>query len=137
MAQSVQIARGSGFAKIRNPWGVIGLSLITCGVYYLFWWFFINREMCDLGNARGVDLGQSPGVSVLAVTLGSFLIIPPFVSIWRTGSRMEGAQRAVGQSGGSTPLFFVMHLVPIVSIFAPVYLQSQLNKVWRTLPPSP
>lgn len=137
MAQSVQIARGSGFAKIRNPWGVIGLALITLGFYYLFWWFFINREMRDLGNARSVDLGQSAGVSVLAVTLGSFLIIPPFVSIWKTGRRMEGAQLAVGESGGSGPLFFVMHLIPIVSLFAPVYLQTELNKAWRALPPSP
>ena len=133
MAQSVQIARGAGFAKIRNPWGVIGLSLITLGVYYWFWWFFINREMRDLGNARGVDLGQSPGTSLVAVTLGSILIIPPFLSIWRTGRRMEGAQQAVGISGGSGPVFFLMHLIPIVSLFAPVYLQSQLNKVWRIL----
>ena len=24
---------------------VMGLSLITLGFYYLFWWFFVNREM--------------------------------------------------------------------------------------------
>jgi hypothetical protein len=130
MAQSVQIARGSGFAKMRDPWGVLALSLITLGFYYVFWWFFVNREMRDLGNAKGVDLGQSPGLSVLAVTLGSILIIPPFLSIWRTGRRMEGTQRAVGENGGSGPLFFLMHLVPIVSLFAPIYFQSQLNKAW-------
>jgi hypothetical protein len=61
VAQSVQIAPGAGFAKIRNPWGVLGLSLITLGIYYVFWWYFINREMRDAGNANGVDLGQSPG----------------------------------------------------------------------------
>ncbi len=71
-------------------------------------WFFVNREMRDVGNARGVDLGQSPGLSVLAVTLGSILIVPPFVSIWRTGRRMEGAQQAVGESDGSGPLFLCM-----------------------------
>ncbi len=133
MARSVQIAAGSGHAKIRNPWGVIGLSLITLGIYYVFWWFFINREMRDTGNARGVDLGQSPGISVLAITLGAILIVPPFLSIWRTGRRMEGTQQAVGVEKGSGPLFFVMHLVPIVSLFAPVYMQSQLNKAWRAI----
>lgn len=133
MAQSVQIAPGGGFAKMRNPWGVIGLSLITLGIYYVFWWYFINREMKEVGNANNVDLGQSPGISVLAITLGAFVIVPPFVSVWKTGRRMEGTQRTVGVSGGSGPLFFVLHLIPIVSLFAPVYMQTELNKAWRAV----
>ena len=32
-------------AKIRNPLGVIGLTLITLGIYFFFWWYYINREM--------------------------------------------------------------------------------------------
>jgi hypothetical protein len=137
MAESVQIAHGGGLAKIRQPWGVIGLALITFGIYYVFWWYFINREMKDLGNARGVDLGQSPGTSVLAVTLGAFVIVPPFVSVWMTGRRMEGAQRTVGVLGGSGPLFFVLHLVPIISLYAPVYMQKELNKVWHAVDATP
>jgi hypothetical protein len=133
MAESVQIAPGPGFAKMRNPWAVIGLSLITLGIYYVFWWYFINREMRDFGNANNVDLGQSPGVSVLAITLGAFVIVPPFVSVWKTGRRMEGTQRTAGVSGGSGPLFFVLHIIPIVSLFAPVYMQTELNKAWRTI----
>lgn len=133
MAQSVEISPGNGFAKTRNPWVVLGLSLITLGIYYVFWYYFINREMRDLGNANGVDLGQSPGVSVLAITLGAFIIIPPFVSIWKTGRRMEGTQRTAGVSGGSGPLFFVLHIIPIVSLFAPVYMQMELNKAWHSI----
>ena len=133
MAESVQIARGAGSAKMRNPWGVLGLTLITLGVYYVFWWYFINREMRDVGDANGVDLGRSPATSVIAITIGSFVIIPPFVSIWKTGRRMEGTQRVVGVSGGSGPLFFVLHIIPIVSLFAPVYMQMQLNTAWRVI----
>jgi hypothetical protein len=133
MAQSVQIAPERGFAKIRNPWAVLGLSLITLGIYYVFWWYFINREMRDVGNANGVDLGQSPGVSVLAITVGAFVIIPPFVSIWKTGRRMEGTQRATGVSGGNGPLFFLLEIIPIVSLFAPVYMQMELNKAWHAI----
>ena len=59
MAESVQIAPAAGSAKMRNPWGVLGFTLITLGVYYVFWWYFINREMRDVGNANGVDLGKS------------------------------------------------------------------------------
>jgi Domain of unknown function (DUF4234) len=133
VAESVEVAANGPRAKIRNPWGVLGLTLITLGTYYLFWWYFINREMRDLGNADGVDLGQSPGVSVLAITLGAFLIVPPFVSVWKTGRRMEGTQRAVGTLGGSGPLFFVLHVIPIVGLFAPVYMQMELNNAWRAI----
>ena len=54
-------------AKIRNPLGVIGLSLITLGIYFFFWWYYVNREMRELGKTRGVDLGQKPSNSVWAV----------------------------------------------------------------------
>lgn len=133
MAESVQLAPSGGHAKMRNPLAVLALSLITLGIYYGFWWYFINREMRDFGNANGVDLGQSPGVSVLAITLGAFVIIPPFVSVWRTGRRMEGTQRTAGISGGSGPLFFVLHIIPIVNLFAPIYMQMELNKAWRAI----
>ena len=77
---------------------------------------------------------MSPGMSLLAVTIGSILIIPPFVSIWGTGRRMQIAQRTVGVHGGSGLLWFVRHIIPVISVFAPVYLQYQLNKVWATQP---
>jgi len=133
MAETVTIAPGGGTAKIRHPWGVLGLMIITIGIYYLFWWYFINREMRDLGRARNVDLGSSPGMSVVAITIGGIIIVPPFVSVWNTGRRMEGTQRAVGVSGGSGPLFFVMSIIPIVSLFSPVYMQGNLNDAWRAM----
>ena len=132
MAQSVQIAPGAGFAKMRNPWAVIGLSLITLGIYYVFWWYFINREMRDVGQTQGVDLGTSPATSTLAFTLGVVIIIPFLWTVWTTGQRMERTQRALGIADpGSGGLFFVLHLVPIISLYAPVYLQQQLNRAWQ------
>jgi hypothetical protein len=41
------------------------------------------------------------------------------------------AQRAVGADTGSGPLFYVLQLIALVWLFAPVYMQSQLNKAWR------
>ena len=70
MAEEVAIAGTESRAKLRNPLGVVGLSIITIGIYYIFWWYYINREMRDFGRARGTDLGQNPTNSVLAITLG-------------------------------------------------------------------
>jgi hypothetical protein len=134
MAATVQITDRGRTAKVRNPWAVLLFTVITLGVYYLVWYYKINREMSDWGEQHNVDIGMSPGMSVLAVTLGGILIIPPFVSIWGTGKRMQLTQRAANVHGGSGLLWFVMHIIPIVSLFAPVYLQYQLNQAWETQP---
>ena len=80
MAEEVALAGTEARAKLRNPLGVVGLSIITIGIYYIFWWYFINREMRDFGRARGTDLGQNPGNSVLAITLGALIIVPAIVT---------------------------------------------------------
>jgi hypothetical protein len=65
-------------------------------------------------------------MSVLAVTLGAFLIIPPFVSYWRTWSRVREATDLDGMSAG---IQFCLIFLPIVSIAYLGYLQSKLNRV--------
>lgn len=134
MATTVRITDRGQTAKLRNPLAVLLFTVITLGIYYLVWYYKVNREMSDWGAQNNVDIGTSPGLSVIAITLGAFLIIPPLVSIWGTGKRMQFTQRAADVHGGSGLLWFVLHVVPVVSFFAPVYLQYQLNKAWETRP---
>jgi hypothetical protein len=130
MAEELAIANGTGSVKLRNPLGVVGLSLITLGIYYIFWWYFINREMRDLGHARNQDLGQSPGNSVLAITLGALIIVPALVSLWRTSDRIQRSQEVAGvERGANGPIIFILLL-----LIGPVgiwYAQSELNKAWE------
>jgi hypothetical protein len=128
-------ARGA-YVKIRHPWGAFLLVLITLGIYYLFWYFFINRELRDFGQTAddaGNRIEVNPWVSLLAVTLGWFLIVPPFVSMYRTFKRIRTAQEIADVGPRVSPglgllLFF------IALIFFPVevpYAQTNLNRVWR------
>jgi Domain of unknown function (DUF4234) len=129
MAEEVAIANTGATAKLRNPLGVVGLSIITIGIYYVFWWYFINREMRDFGRARNTDLGQSPGSSVLALTLGALIIVPALVTLWRTSDRIQRSQETAGvPSPAIGPLIFVLLL-----LIGPVgvwYAQNELNKAW-------
>ena len=130
MAEEVAIAGTESRAKLRNPLGVVGLSIITIGIYYVFWWYFINREMRDFGRARDTDLGQSPGNSVLALTLGALIIVPALVTLWTTSGRIQRTQETAGvDHPASGPVIFILLL-----LIGPVgiwYAQNELNKAWE------
>lgn len=130
MAQEVLIAGGPNRAKLRNPWGVLGLLLITLGIYHIFWWYYINREMRDYGHATGYDLGQNPTNSVLAVFPGGLIIVPALISYWNGTKRVQAAQRVAGVV---PPLngWLALILFVLIGIAYPPYVQSELNKVWR------
>jgi hypothetical protein len=133
MAHEIQIPGAGSTAKIRNPLGVLGLGLITLGIYHFFWWYFVNREMADYGQANGMpELGDNPVLSVLAVTIGALIIIPPFVSLWRTLKRIETAQnRALGSNNIGVILLFVLAFIPLVNLAVLPVMQSNLNQVWE------
>lgn len=137
MAEQVAIAGTGATAKIRSPIGVLGLTVITLSIYSIFWWYFINRELADLGRATGSeDLGDKPGLSTLAWTLGGFIIVPPFVTVFGTSKRIETAQEKVLGSNNFSPVvvlacfiggFFL--LLPFLAV--PILMQSNLNQVWE------
>jgi uncharacterized protein DUF4234 len=133
MAQEVTIPNGASQAKIRNPIAVLLLSFITLGIYGIFWWYFINREMADLGRANSEPkLGDNPVMSVLAITLGGLIIIPALVSHWRTLKRIETAQNVVLGSNNFSPLLlFIVSFIPLVNLVVTPLMQSNLNQVWQ------
>ena len=128
MAYPVEI-RGTGTeGKIRNPLGVIALSFVTLGIYSIFWYYFVNKEMAALGRARNSDeLGDSPGTSVLAVTLGILLIVPPFVSLYHAWKRLSSGERLTERSGVEAGLGFLLTI--FISPVGHYIFQSNWNKV--------
>jgi hypothetical protein len=137
MAEEVQIAGTPATAKIRSPWAAALLPIITLGIYYLVWYYKINREMRDLGRARNTDeLGESPGTSLLAITLGALIIVPAIVSVVRTAQRIQKAERLVGiEQLLSGWLSLVLYILITPAFWA--YQQSELNKVWRSAGEAP
>ena len=128
MAEEIQIRGGDAMAKKRDPLAIVGLSIITLGIYFLVWYFKTNKELAALGRSRGTEaLGTSPGVSLLAVTLGVLVIVPPFVSLFHTWKRLQAAEKLTGVDGTDAGLGFLL------SVFlAPIghyMFQADLNKV--------
>ena len=116
MAEEVLIAGGPNRAKIRNPWGVLGLLLVTLGIYSVFWWYYVNREMRDYGHATGNDLAQNPMNSALAWFPGALIIVPHIVTAWRGTLRAQSAQRVAGLallSGWIALILYIFLQVPM------------------------
>src|SRR5436309_8534794 len=97
MAERVHV-RGTT-VKIRNPVLAFVWCLVTIGIYYVVWYYKINRELRD---AYGIAV--SPVVALLAVTLGWLVIVPPFVSWYRTFERIVTAQRRAGAASEASPI---------------------------------
>jgi len=129
MAEEVQIKGSSETGKIRNPLGIIGLAIITLGIYAIVWYYKVNKELAAIGESRGTEeCGTSPATSVIAVTLGSFILVPPFVSAYKFCTRLSAAERVTGTPQGmEAGLLFLLYvfLSPIAAYIA----QSNMNKV--------
>lgn len=135
MAQLVPIPGAGTEAKVRTPIAVPLLSLITLGIYGIFWWYFINREMADYGKRRGApELGDSPGKSVLAISLGALVVVPAVWTTVTTFKRVQALQRLTGET---QPINGWIGLILFVVISPALYgyMQSGLNSSWRAVQP--
>src|SRR5882762_4127036 len=97
MAEELQV--GTTRVKIRNPFGVFVLSIVTLGIYYVVWYYKVNRELRD---AARIDV--NPVAAVLAVSIGWLIVVPPFVSWYRTFQRIQQAQRQGGLRSEVNPI---------------------------------
>jgi hypothetical protein len=132
MAQEIQIPGAGTTAKIRSPFAPALLPLITLLIYLFFWWYFINRELRDLGKAKGsTELGDSPGKSVLAITLGALIVVPLLWTHVTTFKRVQAAQKLAGIEPLNGWIGLILYVVISPAFYA--YMQDGLNNVWRTV----
>ena len=130
MAQEIQIAGAGTTANTRNPIAVAVLAVVTLGIYLVCWWYFINRELADLGRAKSTtELGDSPAKSTLALFPGALLIVPAIWTTVTTFQRAQAAQRLTGQTQINGWLGVVLYIVISPVLYA--YMQSGLNSVWK------
>jgi hypothetical protein len=125
--ETLVIPGSAARVKLRRPWGVFTLSIVTFGLYHLYWYYQANRELKDYG------VGTNPVLSLLAQFPGALLIVPAFVSWWRFFGRIREAQVRAGcnelvdHTTGVVLYVIAFFLLP----FELVYAQQHLNGLWR------
>jgi hypothetical protein len=121
------VADGIGY-KRRNPWGVWLLTIVTLGVYEAVWYYKINNEL----NNYGVE--NNPTTALLALVVGWIVIVPVFVTLYRTGDRIRQAQERSGASTRIIPVIaLLLMFIHVIEPFGLPYYQSELNKAWDAL----
>jgi len=107
----------------RSAWGVWWLSYLTFGIYYLVWYYKINRELAEFAP-------HAVRVNPTLAVLSQFVPIVSWVSLANTATRLNAAAASIGSpvhvSGGMT----------VVSSWwfgsQTRYLQRRLNTLWDT-----
>ncbi len=129
---------GNQYTK-RSPLAVIGLTFITLGIYGAWWYYRTN----DDARRYLRDDTIRPGIALLAVTLGALLIVPPFISLYHTGERVQRMEEKAGVPIPISPALNLL-LCIVVGFFGYAYTQEHLNRVWDaaggsagSLPPPP
>ena len=128
-APEVTLRDGNTKVKVRDP--VITALLFFVPFYGLFWYYYINKELADLGRAKGTaELGDNPTTSVLALFPGGIIIVPAIISIWNAAGRVAAAQRITGVPGEHINQAIALLLMVIFSPVGGWWFQNELNRVW-------
>jgi Domain of unknown function (DUF4234) len=123
--------RGTEYeVKVRSLWAVALLPFITLGIYNLVWWYRINRELRDYGEAKGVDLGENPMNSLLAFFPGSLIVVPALISLWRGFKRVQLAAETAGKEPLNGWIGLILWFFISPALWA--YIQSSLNTIWES-----
>jgi hypothetical protein len=129
----VRLSSGT-IAKLRSPVLVAVFTIITLGIYQIVWWYQVNRELAEHGQALGrTDLGADPARSTLALFPGAMVVVPAIWTTVTTFQRIQNAQRLHRRIPVNGWLGLVLGIVFSPALLA--YMQSGLNSAWSAATP--
>ena len=107
--------------KIRGPWVVIGLSIITLGIYALYWQYATFKEMkAYSGKGIGGGLGL-----LFAILLG-------IINVFMMPAEVGDLYAAEGQAPPVSGMTGFWILLPFIGGFIWIIkTQGRLNDFWQ------
>src|SRR5437879_3896981 len=123
MAETVSID-GQPYLK-RNPLGVLGLSFITLGIYFFYWYYKINDDLRRFEHDETI----SPVRSLMAMIFGWLIIVPPFIAMYNTARHVQSVEERLAIQPQLEPALTIVIML-FVSIGNGVYIQEHLNRLW-------
>ena len=103
--------------KVRGFLSFFGLHLITFGIYNMFWWFNVAKEVNNFLGADRMSAGKI--VFLSPVTLGLYMLF------WQFSDGPKIIKEVQAQAG-------LPQKAPFMT--GPWQFQRSLNHVWNALP---
>ncbi len=110
------------FIRYRSIAACLVLSIITCGLYGIFWFITLT----DDSNAVSGQPGTS-GVAALLLTLVTCGLYY-FYWCWRLGEKLDCAREYNGAARASLGLVFVLLSIFGLGIISQALAQNEINK---------
>ncbi|HEY6567575.1 MAG TPA: DUF4234 domain-containing protein [Actinomycetota bacterium] len=123
MATTITID-GRSYLK-REPLGVLGLSFITLGIYFLYWYYKVNDELRRFEH----DDSISPTRSLMALLFGWIIIVPPFIAMYNTAKHVRTIEERMSITSQLEPALVIVIML-LVNIGNGLYIQEHLNRIW-------
>jgi hypothetical protein len=133
--------------RVRKPLGVFALSVITLGMYWLWWYYRANddvrmylrnysiRPLISTLAIVGLFL-SGPLIAVAILTdawwllaVAGLLILMAFVGFFHTGRRVVTAQEKAGVEPSSAGLGLLLYIG--AGFLGGSYLQAGMNRAWE------
>lgn len=132
--------------RLVRPLGVFALSVVTLGLYWLYWYYRVNDHVRMVLRNYAIR----PLISTLAITgmfvagplvvlaiwvewwwmlaVGGLLVLMGWTGFLHTGRRVATAQEQIGVEPSSAGLALLLYVV--AGFLGGSYLQAGLNRAW-------
>ena len=109
--------------KERNVVVCILLSIITCGIYDIYWFICLSD---DANTAVG-----EPGTSGVMAFLFSLITCGIYGLFWmyKQGEKIDNAKAKRGMAGGNSGVLYLILAIFGLGIVSHMLMQSELNKL--------
>ena len=112
--------------KVRGPLAVLGLTIITFGIYYFYWYYQVNDELRRYERDESIN----PTRSLMAVLFGWIIIVPPFIAMYNTAKHIQQIEVRDSIQPVIEPALVIVFML-LLGIVNPPYMQAHLNPIWR------
>jgi len=111
----------------RSPVMVLVLSLITCGIYYLYWIYMTSLET---QRYLGTNNSTSPGLEVVLCifTCGIYYIYWNY----KYGKVIAECHQRAGITVEDNSILYLLLSIFQFGLVGSIIMQSSLNRVWES-----
>ena len=111
--------------ETRNPLLVLVLSIVTCGIYQIVWYFMVSEEINRAAGEKKVD-------PVIYFLLGLLCFPLIFVGWYKMDETIYELNNGAGlPANRNFVAWLLLCIIGVGPLFMIYQVQDQLNKLWE------